>query len=135
MAHEIQIGTARSQPGAITYGTLDAVPLPTGGMDSFPIVIAQGKNGSSPVLWVTGNIHGAEFDGLAAIHHLLTPELVEQLTGTVIAVPTLNPAGLRLPSVAPTTCGRDPNRFFPDGRDGRREHGLSDARNRLRPPV
>lgn len=114
MAHEIQIGTARSQPGAITYGTLDAVPLPTGGMDSFPIVIAQGKNGSSPVLWVTGNIHGAEFDGLAAIHHLLTPELVEQLTGTVIAVPTLNPAGLRTAERSPYYLhGRDPNRLFP----------------------
>lgn len=114
MNASIQIGTARSQPGAITYGTLDAVPLPTGGTDSFPIVIAQGKDGPHPILWLTGNIHGGEFDGLATIHHLITPELVEQLTGTLIAVPTLNPAGLRTHERSPYYLhGRDPNRLFP----------------------
>ena len=39
----IQIGTARSQPGDIVYGQFDAVPLPTGGMDAFPVIIAQGR--------------------------------------------------------------------------------------------
>ncbi|MCC6800706.1 MAG: succinylglutamate desuccinylase/aspartoacylase family protein [Anaerolineae bacterium] len=114
MNPSIQIGTACSQPGAITYGTFDAVPLPTGGADTFPIVIAQGRGGARPVLWVTGTIHGGEFDGLATIHQLITPELVERLSGTVIAVPTLNPAGLRTHERSPYYLyGRDPNRLFP----------------------
>lgn len=114
MTSSIQIGTARSQPGAITYGTFDAVPLPTGGADAFPIVIAQGKAGPRPVLWLTGNIHGGEFDGLATIHQLITPDLLDQLSGTIVAVPTLNPAGLRTHERSPYYLyGRDPNRLFP----------------------
>lgn len=110
----IRIGTATSQPGAIMYGTFDAVALPTGGADTFPIVIAQGSAGPRPVLWITGNIHGGEFDGLATIHHLITPDLLKHLTGTVIAVPTLNPAGLRTHERSPYYLyGRDPNRLFP----------------------
>ena len=114
MTSSIQIGTARSQPGAITYGTFDAVPLPTGGADAFPIVIAQGKAGPRPVLWLTGNIHGGEFDGLATIHQLITPDLLDHLSGTIVAVPTLNPAGLRTHERSPYYLyGRDPNRLFP----------------------
>lgn len=65
-------------------------------------------------MWITGNIHGGEFDGLATIHQLITPELVAQLNGTIVAVPTLNPAGLRTHERSPYYLyGRDPNRLFP----------------------
>jgi uncharacterized protein len=114
MASSIEIGTARSQPGEIVYGTFEAVPLPTGGSDSFPVIIAQGKPGKGPVLWLTGNIHGAEYDGLAVIHQLMQPELVAQLKGTVIAIPSLNPAGLRIGQRSPYyLADKDPNRLFP----------------------
>lgn len=114
MSAPIEIGTARSQPGQIVYGTFDAVPLPTGGVDALPIIIAQGKRAQRPTLWLTANIHGGEYNGLAAIHRLLTPELVAHLSGTVIAIPTLNPAGLRIGERSPYYLyGRDPNRSFP----------------------
>ena len=61
----IQIGTARSRPGQLAYGVFDAVKLPTGEMDAFPVIIAQGTQ-PGPVLWLTANIHGSEY-GLAAI--------------------------------------------------------------------
>ena len=113
MPASIQIGTAHSQPGHITYGAFDAVKLPTGETDAFPVIIAQGAE-SGPVLWLTANIHGSEYDGLAAIHHLLVPELVSQLSGTVVAIPTLSPAGLRTGERSPYYLrGKDPNRLFP----------------------
>jgi predicted deacylase len=114
MLPSIQIGTAHNQPGQFSYGTFDAVPLPTGGYDTFPVVIAQGHNHEGPVLWLTANIHGGEYDGLAVIHQLLTPDLLAELTGTIIAIPTLSPAGLRTGQRSPYYLhGRDPNRLFP----------------------
>lgn len=114
MTSSIEIGTAHSQPGEIVYGTFEAVPLPTGGTDVFPVIIAQGKTGKGPVLWLTANIHGGEYDGVATIHQLITPELVDQLKGTLIAIPSLNPAGLRIGQRSPYYLpDKDPNRLFP----------------------
>ncbi|HML20438.1 MAG TPA: succinylglutamate desuccinylase/aspartoacylase family protein [Aggregatilinea sp.] len=113
MAAPIEIGTARSCPGQIVYGQFDAVPLPTGGVDALPVIIAQG-HAEGAVLWLTASIHGNEYDGLLVIHELITPELVEQLTGTIVAIPTLNPSGLRTNERTPHyQHGKDPNRLFP----------------------
>ncbi|HLY28497.1 MAG TPA: succinylglutamate desuccinylase/aspartoacylase family protein [Aggregatilineales bacterium] len=109
----LQVGTACGQPGKIVYGTLEAVELPTGGADQFPIIIAQGEE-RGPVLWLTGSIHGAEYTGIAVIHELLTPELAMRIHGAIVAVPNLNPAGLRTGQRAPYYgAGQDPNRLFP----------------------
>lgn len=122
MLPSIRIGTAHSRPGEIVYGAFEAVPLPTGGADSFPVIIAQGQSGPGPVLWLTANIHGAEYNGVAVIHHLLTPDLLTHLRGTVIAIPTLSPAGLRVGQRSPYYLnGKDPNRLFP-GLPGTDEH-------------
>lgn len=109
----LEIGTARAQPGQISYGSFEAVGLPTGGSDSFPVIIAQGTE-AGPVLWLTASIHGAEYTGISVIHRLLTPELVAGLRGTIVAIPTLNPAGLRTASrTAYYQSNQDPNRLFP----------------------
>jgi predicted deacylase len=114
MMSPIRVGTAKSQPGQIVYGTFEATRLPTGKSDSFPVIIAQGRAGNGPVLWLTANIHGGEYDGLVVIHHLITLDLVFHLTGTIVAIPTLNPAGLRTGERSPYYLhGKDPNRLFP----------------------
>lgn len=115
MTFAITIGTAQARPGTIVYGEFEAVALPTGGADVFPVIIAQGLNPHGPVLWVTANIHGAEYNGIAVIHQLITPDLLEHLTGTLVAIPTLSPAGLRTGERSPYYLqGKDPNRLFPD---------------------
>ncbi len=113
MVAPLEIGSARAQPGKFVYGALDAIDLPSGGIDQFPVIIAQG-NERGPVLWLTASIHGAEYTGIAVIHRLLTPELLTALHGTIIAIPTLNPAGLRTGQRSPYYLpGQDPNRLFP----------------------
>jgi uncharacterized protein len=113
MKSKLEIGNVKGQPGQLAYGALDAVALPSGGSDSFPIVIAQGQR-DGPVLWLTASIHGAEYTGILVLHQLLTTELVEHLRGAVVAVPTLNPAGLRTADRgAYYLRGQDPNRLFP----------------------
>src|SRR5258708_12995307 len=93
MRPPLEIGSACAQPGQIVCGELEAVELPSGGVDSFPIILAQGKH-DGPVLWLTASIHGSEYTGIPVIHQLITPELVGKLRGTILSVPTLNPAAL-----------------------------------------
>jgi predicted deacylase len=117
MSPSIYVGTAQAIPGEISYGTFEGVPLPTGGTDALPVIIAAGKK-EGPVLWITGSIHGNEYSGLSTIHRLLGPGGAEfpvhDLRGTVIMIPTLSPAGLRTENRAPYyNRGSDPNRMFP----------------------
>lgn len=111
----LTIGTATAKPGALSYGWLEGIDLPTGGMDRLPVVIASGRN-PGPVLWMTAGVHGDEPTGVIVLHRLLTKELVETLHGTVVAVLTMNPAGLRTGKRAPYYLDTDPNRLFPDPR-------------------
>ncbi|GAB4435511.1 MAG: succinylglutamate desuccinylase/aspartoacylase family protein [Anaerolineae bacterium] len=113
MVAQLEIGTAKGQPGRLAYGAVDAVPLPTGDFDRFPIVIAQGRE-PGPTLWLTASIHGNEYTGLAVLHRLLDDDLARRLRGAVVAAPTLNPAGLRAGTrSAYYLGGADPNRLFP----------------------
>lgn len=114
----LTLGTARAKPGRITYGTFDLVEHPTGGWDRLPVILAQGDP-RGPVFWVTASIHGPEHSGIQVVHQLVTRELAKNLHGTVVAIPTLNPAGVRTAKRAPYYLDGDPNRLFPDGRPAR----------------
>ncbi|MDF1538762.1 MAG: succinylglutamate desuccinylase/aspartoacylase family protein [Candidatus Thorarchaeota archaeon] len=87
----IEIGTAKSSPGAITYGHIEGIELPTGGFERIPVIIAQG-NSDGPTIFLTANVHGNELTGVAVIHKLVTKDIVANLKGTIIAIPTLNPS-------------------------------------------
>ena len=110
----IIIGTAKSEPGTLTYGFIDVMSLPTGMSDKIPIMIAQGKE-DGPTFFISANIHGNELTGVAVIHDLVNEALVKELKGTVVAIPTLNPTALRLYRRYPEYQNEDPNRQFPEG--------------------
>ncbi|MBN2472577.1 MAG: succinylglutamate desuccinylase/aspartoacylase family protein [Anaerolineae bacterium] len=139
MSTSIQVGTALAVPGQITYGEFEGVPLPTGRTDSLPVIIASGKT-EGPVLWITGSIHGNEYSGMSTIHRLLGVDgrdfPLDALRGTVIMIPTLNPAGLRTENRSPYyNRGSDPNRMFPEpirpGAETRNENGPPSALERV----
>lgn len=111
----LTVGSCRATPGQLSYGLFDGPDLPTGGSDSLAVIIAQG-NEDGPVFWLSANIHGNEVCGIPVIHRLLTPELCRELRGTIVAMPTLNPAGLRTHRRHPYYDDRDPNRTFPGQR-------------------
>ena len=111
----LSLGTAKASPGRLSYGTYDLVAHPTGGMDRLPVVIAQGDP-RGPVFWITAGIHGPEHAGLQVLHQLITRELAKQLHGTIVAIPVLNPAGLRTMQRQAYYYDGDPNRLFPDGK-------------------
>ncbi len=113
----LTIGSATAVPGEIVTGWFDAVGLPTGASDRFPVIIIQGKD-PGPVFWVTAGIHGGEHAGVVAAQQLVTPELAAGLRGTLIVIPALNPSGLRTRERSPYYASGDPNRLFPDTENG-----------------
>ena len=95
---------------------LRRIPLvqqPAGGSDSLPVIIAQGQR-DGPTFWLTTGIHGIEHAGIQVIHRLITPELLSDLCGTLVAIPALNPAWLRTHQRKAYYHAGDPNRLFPD---------------------
>ncbi len=112
---KIRIGSAKSETGKIKYGFIDAMTLPTGTIDRIPVVIAQGNN-EGPTFFITANVHGNELTGVAVLHELVTEDLVKELRGTIVSIPTLNPTALRLYQRHPEYQDDDPNRQFPEGR-------------------
>ena len=117
----LTIGTATARPGELVYGALPVLDLPSGGRESLPIIIAQGRgrDAEGPTLWLTANIHGPELTGLPVIHQVITADLAARLRGTVIAVPSLSPAGLRTMERLPYYSQTDPNRLWPTKRPQR----------------
>ncbi len=110
----IEIGSAKSKPGTISYGYIDGLELPTGGYERIPVIIAQGKT-DGPTFFLTANVHGNELTGIAVIHEVVQESSLEKLKGTIVAIPTLNPSGLRLGRRDTEFDTGDPNRMYPEG--------------------
>ena len=113
----LQIGTAEAQPGKMSFGWLEVLAHFDGSVERLPVVIACGRH-DGPCLWVTANIHGSEYVGLLAVQGGVTRALADRLDdlhGTVVAIPSLNPSGLRIGKRQPYyDAYTDPNRTFPD---------------------
>ena len=111
-----QLGTAVAHPGAISFGYVEMLELPTGTTERMPVILACGR-ADGPTFWFTANIHGNEYTGLLALQRAITERLageLDQLRGMVVAVPSLNPAGLRVSRRQPYfDAETDPNRTFP----------------------
>ena len=112
---DIKIGSAKSKPGKITYGFIDGIELPTGIIDKIPVIIAQGLE-DGPTFFLTANVHGFELTGVAVIHELMTEQIAQELKGTIVAIPTLNPSAFRKYHHKAEYDDRDPNRLFPEGK-------------------
>ncbi|QCJ46329.1 MULTISPECIES: succinylglutamate desuccinylase/aspartoacylase family protein [Haloprofundus] len=109
----MNVGTAEARPGELTRGWLNATGLPTGGDERLPVVVARGER-DGPTLWLTGGVHGDEATGVAVAQDAMREELPELLSGTVVCVPLVNPAGLRRNARTSYYADDDPNRYFPD---------------------
>jgi hypothetical protein len=115
MPKSMIVGDVQGAAGEIRYGRREAFAHPTGQVEFFPVIIAQGKS-EGPCLWLTGGIHGPEHAGPLVIHQVLQPDLVERMRGTIVAIPALNPVGLREMIRRPLPDEKDPNRLWPDGK-------------------
>jgi len=109
----MDVGTATATPGELTTGYLEVTELPTAGSERLPVLVARGET-DGPTLWVTASIHGDEVNGMAVAQDVMTEDLPASLSGTVVCLPNLNPAGLRRNERTSYYHDHDPNRHFPE---------------------
>ncbi|MEF8800173.1 MAG: succinylglutamate desuccinylase/aspartoacylase family protein [Halolamina sp.] len=109
----MELGTASAEPGELARGYVEVTQLPTGTPEQLPVVIANGEE-NGPTLWITGGIHGDEATGVAVAQDTMRESLPTELSGTVVCVPVINPAGLRRNARTSYYSDDDPNRKFPD---------------------
>lgn len=121
----MRVGTADATPGELARGYLDVAELPTATTERVPVVVAEGES-EGPTLWLHGSIHGDEATGLAVAQDAMADDLPDRLSGTVVCVPNVNPAGLRRNERTSYYHGDDPNRHFPNGGDDPRPPRLQE---------
>jgi predicted deacylase len=109
----LELGTASASPGELDRGYLTVTDLPTGSPERLPVVLVDGAD-EGPTLWITGAIHGDEVTGLAVAQDVTDAVDPSELSGSVVCIPNLNPAGLRRTTRTSYYHGDDPNRGFPD---------------------
>jgi predicted deacylase len=115
MAEMLTVGNVTAVPGSIQYGRWEALAHPTGNMEFFPVILVQGAS-PGPCLWLIAGVHGSEQAGPLAIYRLITDDLLQRLRGTIVALPAMNPAGLRTMQREPYHAAEDPNRIWPEKR-------------------
>ncbi|KAI9003697.1 hypothetical protein BC832DRAFT_87777 [Gaertneriomyces semiglobifer] len=76
-----------------------------------PVIIARGKD-DGPVVGITAVVHGNELNGVPCIHRVISDIDVNNLAGTVVAVPCVNVPGY-LRFMREFSDGKDLNRLFP----------------------
>jgi len=127
----MKIGNVITKPGTIQYGLYETFAHPTGEREDLPLIIAEGSK-EGPCIWLTAAIHGDEHAGPLVIYRLLEDVLEHGLRGTVVALPVLNPAGLRQKTRKSFYDDTDPNRLWPERRKPASEESGSDDRGSSR---
>ncbi len=111
----MELGTASAAPDAFARGWFEVADMPTGAPERLPVRIVNG-NDPGPTLWLTGGVHGDEATGIAAVLDAMAAfeSALPALSGAVVAVPVVSPAGLRRNARETYYDDEDPNRHFPD---------------------
>ncbi|KAI9096431.1 hypothetical protein DFS34DRAFT_650538 [Phlyctochytrium arcticum] len=81
-----------------------------------PVIVARGKE-VGPVVGITAVVHGNELNGVPCIHRVISDIDVNELKGTVVAVPCVNVPGY-LRYTREFSDGKDLNRLFPGKPEG-----------------
>ncbi len=111
-----EIYAKMAPPGKLTQVELRVSRLPTGMWMSVPVGVLHGSK-DGPVIWLSAAIHGDELNGVPIIRHVLDRIDPRKLSGTVLAVPTVNVFGL-IQASRYLPDRRDLNRCFPGSKRG-----------------
>lgn len=110
------IGGVTVAPGCRTAINLAVPALYTHNPMTCPVYVVHGKR-PGPVLFLAGAIHGDEINGVEIIRRVLNRKSLQNIIGTLVAVPVVNVFGF----IAQTRYlpdRRDLNRSFPGSEKG-----------------
>jgi predicted deacylase len=104
------------EPGARASVDLDIARLYTHNDMTLPVQIVNGRR-AGPVMFVCAAVHGDEINGVEIIRRLLAHRNLNELRGTLLAIPLVNPYGfIHRSRYLPDR--RDLNRAFPGSLKG-----------------
>ncbi|MGD8574345.1 MAG: succinylglutamate desuccinylase/aspartoacylase family protein, partial [Gammaproteobacteria bacterium] len=112
----IVIGGVRIEPGGRQTVHLPVADLYTRNPVTMPVHVVRGRR-AGPTLFVSAAVHGDELNGIEIIRRLLTRPRLQQLRGTLLAVPMVNVLGV-LHQSRYLPDRRDLNRSFPGSERG-----------------
>ncbi len=119
MTQSIRIGAVTAAPGEIQRGGIPIMGDHYGRPREIPIIVYRGVE-DGPTLWLNGATHGDEPEGPFSIFKALAAVDVQQLRGTIVAVPVMNvgafAAGTRGDPL--DSFAYDMNRLYPGQPDG-----------------
>jgi uncharacterized protein len=115
-AQPFELGGKVVPPGTRSRIEIPVAPLYNQAMVSLVAVVVHGAR-PGPRLWVCGTIHGDELVGLAIIRELLQHVEPRDLSGTLLAFPSVNVFGV-LQQSRYLPDRRDLNRCFPGSAGG-----------------
>lgn len=106
-----EFGGETIKPGEWQTVELPMARLYTSNEMSLPVQVVHGKK-SGPVMFVSAAVHGDEINGVEIIRRLLKSRTLQNLRGTLLAIPIVNPFGfIQRSRYLPDR--RDLNRSFP----------------------
>ncbi|MCE7747654.1 MAG: succinylglutamate desuccinylase/aspartoacylase family protein [Candidatus Heimdallarchaeota archaeon] len=109
----MEVFNIHSKKGEKVFGYIDMLEYPHGTKERLPICLIEGLE-EGPTFLLTGNIHGNELHGLVTLQEIIQEVDPTQVKGTLIIIPSLNPAGLLVMTRTPLYVSTDPNRLWPD---------------------
>jgi predicted deacylase len=118
MGNNIVIGGIEVKAGEQRSIDLELPPFYTHTPVSMPVHVINGKK-PGPTLFVSAAVHGDEINGVEIIRRLINAEkeVLENISGTLIAVPVVNVYGF-ISQSRYLPDRRDLNRFFPGSERG-----------------
>lgn len=119
MTEPLTIGTVSVMPGEVQRGVIPIGADMYGRERALPIIVCRGLQ-DGPRLWISGATHGDEPEGPYSIQLTLPQIDVQQLKGTLVAVPVMNiEAFMRGDRGDPRdSFSYDMNRIYPGSPDG-----------------
>lgn len=112
----ITIGGVDILPGEVKQVQIEMPPLYTDTSMAIPVHVHRGKR-PGPTLFVSAAIHGDELNGIEIVGRLIRNKVINNLRGTLIAVPMVNVYGV-LNQSRYLPDRRDLNRCFPGSKKG-----------------
>jgi predicted deacylase len=86
----LEIGNVRSAPGSKSRGFVKVLTAAHGGDLVLPVHVVTGTK-PGPTLCLTGVMHGDQTDSIVRIMEIVEGTDVNDLSGTVVAIPVVNP--------------------------------------------
>jgi len=131
MAKAVTVGTVTAAPGDrasgwLVVGELDQLGFARGQI-RLPVIVANGSK-EGPILALIAGQHPGEYVGMNAAIRIANTVELEDLVGAVIAVPVLNPYGVKkkIPYICPLD-GLNMNRQWPGTHGGTVSMRTADA--------